>query len=260
MERSVKTVSRTELERVVYFLNDLLGIPDFPDYPNALNGLQVENGGVVSSVAAAVDATDASISAARRAGADLLVVHHGLFWAGLQPLTGANFRRISGLLQGGVALYSAHLPLDAHPDLGNCARLARSVGVDVEGPFGAYRGVEVGWWGKVTITRDALRAVLSERVGGEARLIPGGPETVRTVAVVTGGGASFVSDAAAARIDALITGEAPHHAYHEAMELGVNLYLGGHYATECAGVKALAARLEREFGLPWTFLDLPTGL
>jgi dinuclear metal center YbgI/SA1388 family protein len=249
-----------ELERIVQFLDDVLDVGSFPDYGNALNGLQVGGPTRVSTVAAAVDATEATIREAVEAGADLLVVHHGLFWGGLRPVTGPLFRKLSALIEGRLAVYSAHLPLDAHPDLGNCAILAREIGVEIKGPCAAYKGAEIGWWGSVDLAREALRERLASTLGGDVRVIPGGPEHVRRVAVVTGGGGSFLEEVANQDLDALVTGEASHHSYHDAMELGVNLYLGGHYATETWGVRALAGRLADEFGVAWSFIDLPTGL
>ena len=253
-------MSGIELERVVQFLDELLDVAAFPDYGNALNGLQVGGPSRVSSVVAAVDATEAAIHEAVSAGADMLVVHHGLFWGGLRPVTGPLFRKMSALIEGRLAVYSAHLPLDAHPELGNCAILAREIGVEIKGPCAAFKGAEIGWWGAVDSSRDALRDRLSTTLGGDVRLIPGGPAHVRRVAVVTGGGGSFLEEVAGQDLDALVTGEASHHSFHDAMELRVNLYLGGHYATETWGVRALAERLGEEFGVDWSFIDLPTGL
>lgn len=249
-----------DLERIVQFADQLLEVDGFPDYGNALNGLQVEGPGPVARIAAAVDATEASIAAAGAAGADLLVVHHGLFWSGLRPVTGPLYRKLSALVGQGTALYSAHLPLDAHPEVGNCAILSERLGVAVEGPFGTYKGVEIGRCGTLDESRDALRDRLSAVLGAEVRLITGGPERVERVGVVTGGGASFLEEARDRGLDTLVTGEASHHAFHDAMELGLNLLLGGHYATETWGVKALAARISEAFDVPWTFVDLPTGL
>ncbi len=253
-------MSSVELERVVQFCDNLLAVRDFPDYAPALNGLQVESGGTVAGIAAAVDASEATINAALEQEVDLLIVHHGLFWGGLEPVVGPGYRKLRALIQGDVALYSAHLPLDAHQDVGNCAILARELGVDVQESFGTYKGQRIGWWGTVDVDRPGMLARLERAVGDGARVIPGGPERITRVAVVTGGGSSFLAEAANSGIDALVSGEAPHHAYHQAMELGVNLFLGGHYATETWGVRALAARVSEEFGLPWTFLDVPTGL
>lgn len=249
------------LDSIVAHLDALLGLPGFPDYPTALNGLQVDAPGPVLRVGAAVDANETTINAAAAAGLDLLLVHHGLFWDGLKPLTGRYMRRIRTLVESGTAVYSAHLPLDAHPELGNGILLARALGVEDPVPFGEARGVTVGWMGEVS--REPVRsfqARVASAVDGPARLLAGGPQEVHRVAVVTGGAGSMVEEAAAAGADTFVTGEAAHHVFTLATELGVNVFLAGHYATEVFGVKALARNLQETFGLPWVFLDAPSGL
>jgi dinuclear metal center YbgI/SA1388 family protein len=248
------------LEELCAYLDGYLRIGEVPDYAGALNGLQVANGGEVTRVAVAVDAAQATVDAAVRAGADFLLVHHGLFWDGSQPVTGRRYRRLRALLEGGVAVYGAHLPLDVHPDVGNNAVLARELGVEPLGTFGDYKGYPLGVWGELDLSREALCARLDELLGGRVKMVPGGPERVRRVGVITGGAGSMVPAATAARLDAFVTGEGAHHNYFDAEEGGINLFLGGHYATETWGVRALAAHLEERFGLPWSFLDHPTGL
>jgi dinuclear metal center YbgI/SA1388 family protein len=252
-----------QLESLLQYLDAYLGVREHPDYPNALNGLQVNCSGDVTRIAAAVDASEATIEAAAADGADLLLVHHGLFWGGLQPLAGRHFRKVRALLQHDIAVYAAHLPLDGHAEVGNSALLARALGIDLQGRFAPYQGAEIGWWGVLDEGIGAaqlpirLREVLE---GHDVHLIPGGPDLVERVGVVTGGGASFVEDAVALGLDALVTGEGSHHTHFDAMELGIHVLFGGHYATETFGVKALAGHLAERFGLEWTFLDLPTGL
>lgn len=242
------------------YLDDYLRIPEIPDYPQAWNGLQVENEGEIRRVAAAVDATQATVRDAARAGADLLLVHHGLFWDGNQPLAGRRYRRVRALLEAGIAVYSAHLPLDMHPEVGNNATLARTLGIEIAGTFGDYKGQPLGVWGALGIRREALCARLDETLGVRVKLVPGGPERIRRVGVITGGAASMIPAAVEAGLDAFITGEGAHHNFFDAMEGGINLFLGGHYATEVWGVRALAQHIEDRFGLPWSFLDHPTGL
>lgn len=249
-----------ELKDLVAYLDDYLAVSEVPDSADALNGLQVEAPGPVRRVAAAVDASEASIRAAIEAGCDLLLVHHGLFWDGNRPVTGRRYRRLAALLESGVAVYSAHLPLDVHTEVGNNVVLARELGVEVRGRFGDYGGVDVGVWGDLALTRAALSERLIELVGAAVRLIAGGPERIERVGVLTGGGGGYVATARAAGLDALVTGEGSHHTYFEAMEDGINLYYAGHYATETWGVRALAAHLESRFGLEWVFVDQPTGL
>lgn len=252
-------------ESLFHFMDEFLNIPGFPDYSGAVNGLQVEGADQVSRVSAAVDASEETIRMAVASGADLLLVHHGLFWDGLNPLTARRYRKVRALLDGNVALYSAHLPLDAHPEVGNSAVLARQVQVDPREPFGQYEGVSIGWRGSAPGTLEILVGQLAGVVGGAVRHIRAdvpGRETQQgcSVAFVTGAGSSFLEEAAAKGVDALVTGEAPHHAYHLARELGVDLILAGHYATETWGVRAMSQLLEERFGLPWDFLDVPTGL
>ena len=252
-----------KLESLLQYLDTYLGIPDHPDYPNAVNGLQVAGPDEVHHVVAAVDASEASIRAAIEMGADLLLVHHGLFWEGLTPVTGRHLRRLGPLIEHGVAVYSAHLPLDSHAEVGNCALLGRALALEPRGRFAAYRGAEIGWWGELPDPVDVsnLRGRLSEVLSGApVHVIPGGPELVGRIGVVTGGGASHTAEAATLGLDALVTGEGSHHTYFDATELGVHVLMGGHYATETFGVRALAAHVAERFQLTWEFLDQPTGL
>jgi len=250
----------TELELLIQFCDRLLEVDGFPDYAQARNGLQVEGPDRVNRIAAAVDAAEYSVRGAVDAGAQLLLVHHGLFWGGAAPLTGRMYRRIAPLVRERVGLYSVHLPLDAHPEVGNCAELARALGFQPRERFGTYEDRKIGFELALDEDRDALRSRVEEVLEGPVQLIAGGPEQVRRLGVVTGGGASFLAEAAASGVDTLLTGEAAHHTYVDAVELGVNVLLGGHYRTETWGVKALARRLEREFGIEWVFLDYPSGL
>ena len=249
-----------QLAELTQYLDDYLRIRDVPDYPAALNGLQVENAGTVTHIAVAVDAAQATVQAAVGAGANLLLVHHGLFWDGNQPVTGRRFRRLKALLDADIAVYATHLPLDVHPEVGNNAVLARALGIHPQGHFGDYRGYPLGVWGELDIRREALAARLDELLGGPVKLVPGGPERVRRVGVITGGAGSMIGAAREAGLDAFVTGEGAHHNFFDAEEGGMNLFLGGHYATETWGVRALAKHLQDRFGLPWTWIDHPTGL
>jgi len=230
------------------------------DPPEALNGLQVTNAGEVTRLAAAVDLCEATIEMAADAKADLLLVHHGLFWGGLRPLVGPSYRRVAALVSRNIAVYAAHLPLDRHPDVGNNTCLARLLGVALRGEFGSYRGAPIGVWGELDVTRDALAGSLATTLGTSARLLPFGPKQVRRVGIVTGAGGSLIPQAVAAGLDTFITGEGPHWSFFDAEELKINVYFAGHYATETVGVKALAEHVSRKYSIPWVFLDHPTGL
>ena len=248
------------LPELVSYLDEYLRVRAVPDYPEALNGLQVENAGEVTRIAAAVDLCEATVQLAAAQGADLLLVHHGLFWGGLRPLVGPRQRRVAGLVRHNIAVYSAHLPLDRHPDVGNNAVLARALGVVVRGEFGRHEGVPIGVWGELSIERVALQQKIAAVLGPVPRLMPFGPAAARLVGVITGAGGSMIADAAAAGLDTYITGEGPHHTFFDAEELGLNVFYAGHYATETVGVKALAEHVSAAFRIPWVFLDHPTGL
>lgn len=256
-------MSNTEpvlLPRLAEYLDALLDIPAFPDYPRAVNGLQVEGPQRLTRVAAAVDAAEYSVAGAVAAGADLLLVHHGLFWANPSPLTGRMYRRIAPLVRNNVAVYSAHLPLDAHPEFGNCIRLARLLDLDPYARFASYEGRDIGYLTRTDEDLHAFRERVMAHLGPPVEVIRGGGERVKRVAVLTGSGAGFVEEAARLGADTLLTGEAAHHTVVDARELGMNVVLAGHYRTETLGVRALASHLEEQFGLPWTFLDHPSSL
>lgn len=251
----------TALSDMVAYLDEFLEVGKYEDYPNALNGLQVENPGTVKKIAAAVDACEATIQAAIQCGADLLLVHHGLFWGGLAPVTGAGYRKLRMAIEGGLAIYSAHLPLDAHPEVGNNTLLAAALGLRRPGkPFLELRGQPVGLCFEESVNREVLHSRIEEEVGGRVVLAPGGPVSTKRIGVVTGGAGSEIVRAAAEGIDTFLTGEGPHWAYTAAEELGVNLFLAGHYATETYGVRALAGHLAQHYKLEAEFLDHPTGL
>lgn len=251
-----------KLESLLQYMDAYLSVSDYPDSSHALNGLQVGGREEVRHVVTAVDASEATIDEAVEMGADLLIVHHGLFWDGLKPLTGRRLRKMAPLLAHGIAVYSVHIPLDAHAEVGNCAILGRELGVHLRERFGTYKGVEIGWWGELPdpLTGTELKERLEKVLDGRVHLIPGGPERTKSVAVVTGMGASAIEEAAARGIDALVTGEGSHHTHFDAMELGVTVLFGGHYATETFGVRALAEHIADRFGLAWEFIDQPTGL
>lgn len=250
----------TALGPLSAWLDEYLKVRDVPDHEGALNGLQVENTGTVTRILAAVDASQGSIDAAAARPGTLLLVHHGLFWDGNRPVTGRRYRRLRSAIAGEVAVYAAHLPLDVHPEVGNNVLLAQRLGMVVSGPFGRYKELDIGVHGVLDLDRDALCVRLGKELGASVRLIPGGPERCRRVAVITGGAGSSVLEAAARGCDTYITGEGSHHTWFDAMEGGVNLIYAGHWATETLGVQALAAKASAKFGVPWEFFAQPTGL
>ena len=248
------------LLEITAYLDQSLRIAEIADYSEAHNGLQLENSGGVTRLGAAVDACGYTIAAAAERGINLLLVHHGLFWGGVHPMTGGRYRMWKRAMDADIAIYSAHLPLDAHPDVGNNALLCAALGLADPQPFFPYKGTPLGLMGRLESDRDELVKRLAQAMGGPVRVCPGGPARTRRVGVVTGGAGAEVREAVAAGVDTFITGEGPHWTYPLAEELGVNILYGGHYATETFGVKALAAHLGERFGLEWQFIDHPTGL
>jgi dinuclear metal center YbgI/SA1388 family protein len=249
-----------QLAEIVTYLNDYLRVRDVPDYPEALNGLQVDNGGNVTRIGAAVDLCEATIQLAAAQAVDLLLAHHGLFWGGLRSLVGPRRRRVAGLVRHNIALYGSHLPLDRHPEVGNNPLLARALGIALRGEFSEHHGVPIGVWGELSLERGALQQKIATVLGTVPRLMPFGPVAIQRIGIMTGAGGSKIADAAAAGLDTYITGEGSHHTFFDAEELGLNVFYAGHYATETAGVKALAEHLSAKFRIPWVFLDHPTGL
>ena len=248
------------LADLIQHADALLQTREVSDWANAWNGLQVANSGRVSRIVAAVDSCEGVIARAATVPASLLVVHHGLFWSGVQPVVGPVYRKLKTALDADLAVYSAHLPLDLHPRLGNNALLARALGFKKCRPFFMEKGRPIGLRASVRISRDALMERLGRVLGTPPHLAAGGPDQIREVGVVTGGAGGEVARAALEGVDTFVTGEGPLHSFTAAEELGVNLFYGGHYATETFGVKALAAELSRRFRVPWEFIDHPTGL
>jgi dinuclear metal center YbgI/SA1388 family protein len=254
------------LETMVPWLDEVLLTETTPDYDGARNGLQVEHTGPVRRIAAAVDASLRSVELAVAAGANLLIVHHGLFWAGAQPIRGALHRKLSLLLAHDIAVYSAHLPLDRHPTLGNNVLLAQTLGLVPSATWLAYKGLDVGVMAETELpTRElAERAVAFGRLHAHHTVVtPHATERMtRRVAVCSGAGASSESmrEARARGADTLIVGEGPHHTAVDAEESGLVVMYAGHYATETLGVQALARHTGERWQLPWSFLSAPTGL
>jgi dinuclear metal center YbgI/SA1388 family protein len=240
-------------DAILAYADELLDLAAHPDYGPM--GLQVIGAEEVTKVAAGVSASRALFERAREVDAQLLVVHHGLFWNNESPVVDARMRgRLEALFAGDITLAAYHLALDAHPELGNNALLARKLGLDVEGPFETY-GVAARVPEPVGI--DAFAARVRGAVDRDPLVFPYGPSQVGRVAIVTGGGGKSLPQAARDGFDLFLTGEPEEPSLHASLELGIHFVAAGHYATETLGVQALAARLAERFGLDWEFLDLP---
>jgi len=243
---------------LISHLDAYLEIARYDDRSN--NGLQVQGAAHVERIAFAVDACAASIDAAARAGAQMLVVHHGLFWSEHLQITDVHYKRVRALLDSGLNLYAAHIPLDAHAEVGNNIQLARMAGLaDIE-PWGRHRKDTIGFIGNLPQPTDlqTLRRRLERRIG-KARLVQGHGE-VRRVAVCSGFGVPLMYEALAAGADALITGETSHQWFHAVAEHSLKVIYGGHYNTETVGLKALAQHIAEKFAIETHFVDLPTAL
>jgi dinuclear metal center YbgI/SA1388 family protein len=251
---------KASLDTIVKHCDRILRTSEIGDYAGAVNGLQVENSGTVTRIAATVDASLAIVKLAVAAKADLLLVHHGLFWTPSHPWTGKKHELLQLLIENNLAVYSSHLPLDAHPKLGNNAQLAAALGLRNLKPFFTSHGQPIGFKTQTKISRAELAKKLERALGAKPNVIPGGAEICERIGIVTGGAGGDLKLAAAEGVDTFITGEGPHWTFALAEELGLNVFYGGHYATETFGVKALAADLSKKFRLPWVFLDHPTGL
>jgi dinuclear metal center YbgI/SA1388 family protein len=254
------------LQEIVSYLDGMLDTRGVPDYPAALNGLQFENAGAIHRIAAAVDFSSRAVSGAIEQGADLLLVHHGMFWGGVRPVIGITRDRIRQLIEHDIAVYSSHLPLDRHPDIGNNVLLAKELELEPTYPFASYNGVAIGLRGSCDLESDDLvRRVreFSRARGGE--MIGSALSTsthLNSWAICTGAGASAetIDEAIENGVDVLIVGEGPHWTAVEAHDRGLMILYAGHYATETLGVAALAKNVAQRFSLEWTWVSAPTGL
>ena len=251
-------LSMLMLSEIVAFCDTRTRRAEVKDFPGSYNGLQVENNGEVTKIAAAVDAGQVPFEQAIAAGADFLICHHGLYWTAPIPLTGSSYKKVKTALDGNLAVYGAHLPLDCHPEIGNNALLAKALGLTKTGGFVPYEGNDVA-----TITagpaggRQELATKLKALFPDTYQAIEYGSEQPKRIAILTGSGQSAVDQLRANHIDTLITGELRQHHFNMAQELGLNLYPCGHYATEVFGVKALAQEVAEQFGLEWIFIKTP---
>jgi dinuclear metal center YbgI/SA1388 family protein len=245
-----------KLQAIIADANRYLKMAEIEDYPGAHNGLQVENNGNVKRVLASVDAGLPVIKKATAAGpGSLLVVHHGLFWSGVQTVTGIFREKLELMRKADMALYSVHLPLDAHAVLGNNVLLAKALGLRGLKPFLGF-----GRAGTFTGSLNDLVRRVRKATSRVPQVCAAGPSRPRKVGVITGGAGDMLEKAAAAGVDTFVTGEGPQWSWVRAEELGINVIYGGHYATETLGVQALAAHLAKKFRVPWKFIDHPVPL
>lgn len=246
-------------DQLVSYLNSYLRVPEIKD--KADNGLQVEGAGRVDKLAFAVDACMEAFRKTQEAGAQILVVHHGLFLGERLMLRDVHRQRVSFLLQHDISLYAVHLPLDIHPEVGHNVQLARILDLEVTGNFGYYEGVLIGILAETKSERPLSRLVgdLEKKLGVKMTVLNYGPQTIRRVGIISGGAASMVQQASEKDLDLFLTGEPSHSAFHQIAERGLNVVYGGHYATETLGLKALAQHLKSKFHLQTEFLDIPTG-
>ncbi|PKP53220.1 MAG: Nif3-like dinuclear metal center hexameric protein [Candidatus Altiarchaeales archaeon HGW-Altiarchaeales-3] len=247
------------LTQITNYLNDYLKINEIKDA--SVNGLQVSGKENIKKIAFAVDACMDTFTAAKSAGADMIIVHHGIIWNGITSVTGRCYEHLKFLVVNEISLYACHLPLDKHPEIGNNIEFLKLFNVRNIEEFGDYHGIFIGFLGEFEIEKDlnAFAAEIEEKLNTKCTILPFGKKKVKKVGVVSGGAASIVTDAAG-KVDVFVTGDASHTAYHIAKESGINVIFAGHYATETPGVKALAKKLENEFDIEFIFLDIPTGL
>lgn len=247
-----------KLADIVAYCDERTRRSEVKDFDGAYNGLQVENNGEVSKIAAAVDAGTLPFQQAVAAGVDLIICHHGLFWTKPIPLVGSDYAKIKTALDGNLAVYGSHLPLDCHPEIGNNALLADALGLNKVDTFLSYEGNNMA---VIAEGPSGGRAELAEKLQqlfpATYQAIEYGSEQPKRIAILTGSGQSAVPHLKANGIDTLITGELRQHHFNMAQELELNLYPCGHYATEVFGVKALAAEVAEKFGLEWTFIEQP---
>ena len=248
-------------EDLVTYLDDYLHVGEIKDY--GPQGLQVESDNdQIAKIALAVDAAPPVIRAAAEWGADMLLVHHGVLWRSVDRIAGPLGERVRLFMKHGINLYAAHLPLDAHPVVGNNAVLAQMLGVDVAGMWASPNGTPLGVWGEMVEKRplSTIAAEINTKINTNARVLAHGSEIVSTIAIISGFGADLVAEAKALGADTMLTGETSHANYWAASDYGMNVIFAGHYATETVGVQALGRHLAQEFGLQTKFFDFPTQM
>lgn len=250
----------TTLQQIVVFLDKELHVKDLQE--GAINGLQVEGRQNIKKIAIAVDASLETFTKAQQNNSDMLIVHHGLFWGGVQPITGLLYKRLRFLIKNEMSLYAAHLPLDCHRSYGNNAQMAKLLGLKQIKPFGNYKGSIWGVQGtlKHELSFEQLMKLIKKKLASTPTSYTFGNKRVKKIGIVSGSGAFALSETAENNLDVLLTGEVLHHHYHEIKERKINVVSLGHYASERFGVLALAKLLQKRFNIETIFIDVRTGL
>tara|TARA_Y100000588_G_scaffold311241_1_gene337164 strand:- start:9176 stop:9931 length:756 start_codon:yes stop_codon:yes gene_type:complete len=243
------------LSEITQYCDQRLKTHSISDFPGAANGLQLQNGGAVTKIGAAVDAGFIPFEKAVQNKVDFLIVHHGLFWEPAYPITEIRYKKYKLCLENNLAIYGAHLPLDCHPEIGNNVLLAKQLNLQQKSWFLEYEGTPIGLITNNSESRASLKAKLEKLFPAGITAIEKGSSEPNKVAIVTGSGASAISEITAEEVDTLITGELKQHVYNQAEELALNLYCCGHYATEVFGVKALAKEVAKKFQVEWEFIE-----
>lgn len=244
----------TNLQQLVDFCDKRARTHEVKDFTGSLNGLQFANNGTVTKIGSAVDAGLVPFQKAIEANIDFLIVHHGLFWSGAKRIVDSEYEKIKTLIDGNLAVYSCHLPLDAHPEIGNNALLAKALGIQAEDTFLPYEGTDIGLIGSWSRTRDELKATIDREFSGKFDAMEFGSTEPRKICVLTGSGASAIEHIKATGADTFVTGELRQHHFNYAQEHQLNVYACGHYATETYGVNALAQEAAKHFSLGCEFI------
>lgn len=245
----------TNSKEIAQYLSELLETSSFEDTSN--NGLQVENEGQVQKVAFAVDACLETFQKAKEQGCQMLITHHGLIWEGIKYIKGNTYQKIKHLITNNLALYTSHLPLDAHPQYGNNTQLAQLLHLQEQKPFGFYKDKMIGCMGTTDTTLEQIKMLLRQH-NMKTTTLPFGPQQIKKIALISGGAAAEVVQAMKVKADLYITGEPLHYLHHLAKENNINVIFAGHYETEVWGVKALMPLIKEKFSVETVFIDVPT--
>jgi len=251
------------LEELDAYFRSILPIEDMAGSDSSLNGIQVGRPGlVVDKVAFSVDACLETFRRATQVGAQMLFVHHGIYWGRVEAVSGTNYERMRTLITANLSLYAVHLPLDMHGEFGNNAQMAHLLDLRDREPFGLYRGTPIGWKGNLPedMTLDEVTRKLFHEPASTLGALPFGPRRIRTVGIISGGAPHEVDQAIGQGLDLYVTGESSHTIYHRCLEAGINVIFGGHYQTEVWGVQAIAKKLATDTGIETCFIDVPSGL